>query len=319
MCECSANDVTHYGNSGVSIAFTGHDQLTHWAAAQQYGTEANYQHTQEAPYMYGVSDRLTGEAQFELAQNDVANQSCSDDGNETDHKFPVFEEDNVTDTGNHAQTGFLCQNAYDKTGCQSDEHWSLHGARAFFRYCEESRNCQGEYEQCAQSHWESITLCFVYGVGAFQGEALVQEVDTNKDTGCEANQCDNSIKVTAADSQHHTQWAAEEDQSAYHYESCNDETGAWSRAALRGELFAYQRHCHSADYQTNDLRTEVLYYSSSMELGCTCNIAQEAGDTEAHVARVAQFNQQSRDKTHYCTGNNNTGNAAEQTGFVCVV
>ena len=316
MSECRTNQVTHNGNSGVCVAFTSHDELTEWAAAQQNGTEAYYQHTQEAPQMCGVSNRLTSEAKVELTEGDVADHSGNDDGDEADEQFPVFEENNVTDTGNHAESGFLSQSANDEAGSQSDDNSYVFGARAAFGSNEQSRNSQAQYEQTNQCNWECEAFCFVYGVGTFQVEAFVQEEDTYQNTAGEADESDHCVQVTAADTEDHTQWAAQEYQSADHNECCDDEAGEWCGAAFRGELFGNQSHTHCADYQTNDLRTEVLNNSGSVQLGGTSDVTEEASDAEAHVARVAQLNQQRGDEANYRTGNDDAANAGKQTGFV---
>jgi len=44
-----------------------------------------------------------------------------------------------------------------------------------------------------------------------------------------------------------------------------------------------------------------------VQLGGTGDVTQEAGDTESHVFRVAQHDQNNCNQTDYSTGNNNAG------------
>ena len=44
-----------------------------------------------------------------------------------------------------------------------------------------------------------------------------------------------------------------------------------------------------------------------MQLGGTGDVTQEAGDTESHVFRVAQHDQNNCNQTDYSAGNNNAG------------
>ena len=59
--------------------------------------------------------------------------------------------------------------------------------------------------------------------------------------------------------------------------------------------------------QTDDLWTEVLHNSCGVQFGGTCDVTQEAGDTESHVLWVAQHDQNDCNQTDYSAGDNNAG------------
>ena len=72
----------------------------------------------------GLSDDLAGvidaldKAQAEVAGGDVADGGNDDQSDEAADQGPILEQDHVTQTAHHAQTGTLSDGAHDQTGGQ---------------------------------------------------------------------------------------------------------------------------------------------------------------------------------------------------------
>ena len=183
----------------------------------------------------------------------------------------------------------------------------MHRAGAFFAGGKQGRNQQDQHEQQRQADRQGD--CFGGGhlIGALQGEAFVKEEDTAQDAAGKSDQTDNGVEVAAADTQNHAQRAAEEGQRADHDESAQKEAGDRSRTALRRKLLADQRHSQRASDKADDFGTEILYSTGGMQLGSSGDVAQKAGDAEAHVFRVAEQNQRDSDQTDDRSGDDNAG------------
>ena len=107
---------------------------------------------------------------------------------------------------------------------------------------------------------------------------------------------------SAADTDHHTQRAAQENQCADHDEHTQDKAQGRGGAAAAFELLKAQSGDEGAQYDADDLGTDVLYYRSGVQAEGAGRITQEAGDTEAHVAGVAQCGQQYGGSAYHQTG-----------------
>ena len=245
-----------------------------------------------------------GKTQMEVAGGDVADGGQNDQSDEAADQRPILEQDHVTQTANHAQTGTLSDGTDDQAGSQSSEQRSAHGAGAALRELQQ----HGEsHQQDQQSHVDAghgNTFQLALLVSTAQGEALLQEDDADQDTGDEAQQTDNGVQIAAGDTQSHTQGAAQEDQSAHHDAEAQHKTGQGRRTAAGGEVLLDQSDDKGANHQTDDLGTDVLDDSSTVHTDTAGDVTDEAGDAEAHVLGVAQH--------HQCNGDGTNDTAANQ-------
>ncbi len=62
----------------VCVAAAGENQLTQRAATQQHRAPTREQHTEEIPHMAGMCNRLSGEAEIEFMQAEIADQDCDE-------------------------------------------------------------------------------------------------------------------------------------------------------------------------------------------------------------------------------------------------
>ena len=140
-------------------------------------------------------------------------------------------------------------------------------------------------------------------IGALEGEALLQARDTDEDTDDEADETDERVEVAAAETEHHTQRAAKERQRADDDERAEHEADRGGRARAGLEFLARNAHDERAEHETDDLRTDILHLRGAVQAAGARNVAQEAGDAEAHIRGVAERRQNERGKTHGGTGN----------------
>ena len=118
----------------------------------------------------------------------------------------------------------------------------------------------------------------------------------------ESQQAQQSVEVTAGQTQDHTERTTQKHQAADHDEETQHKTGDRRAATLGGELLAAQGHNKAAKYKTNDLGPNVLHGGSTVKAKSAGGVPQEAGNTESHVAGVAKINQQRRNDADDQTG-----------------
>ena len=61
--------------------------------------------------MVGMCNRLSGEAEIEFMQAEIADEDCDENGDEAPQQVQILEHHRVAQTADHADTGFLCQRA----------------------------------------------------------------------------------------------------------------------------------------------------------------------------------------------------------------
>ncbi len=107
-----------------------------------------------------------------------------------------------------------------------------------------------------------------------------------------------AFQVAAAQADDHTQRAAQEHQRADHDEGAQDEPQDRGGAAVALKLLGGDGRDESTQDDADDLRTEILDDRGTVQAEGARGIAQETGDTEAHVTRIAQGCQR-----HSCRAN----------------
>ena len=163
---------------------------------------------------------------------------------------------------------------------------------------EHGRNEQHQKQQTRHHGGERRPLERAGGVGALEVEAAAQEDDADADAEHEAEQTDHGVEVAAAETQHHAQRAAEEDERADHHERAEHEARGGRGARAGAELAPDERHRERAEHKADDLRADVLHLRGAVQPDGTRDIALEAGNTEAHVAGVSKSGQRQRRESH---------------------
>ena len=245
---------------------------------------------------------LAGEAGVELAENEVADEHRENDRHEAGDKAEVLEHDGVADTADHAHTAALAERADDKTRDERETPRGMHAAGTFFGELEERRSGEPEDEQQHIDDREGGAFGERLLIAAAEREALLEEHNAHENAHDEAHKTDKGVPVTAADTDDHTQRAAEEHQRADHDERAEKEADHRGRAAAALEFLRRDRRDERAEQDADDLRTEVLHDLRAVHAERAGRVAQEAGDAEAHVAGVAVRAQNERRNADHKSG-----------------
>jgi len=296
MSQCRTRDHSKYGDGGVAVALAGQNQLTQRTAAQQHGAPAHDDHAQKVPELAGMGDRLRGEAEIEFAENQVAKQHGHKDRGETAEQIAVPEEHHVADAAHHAEAGLLRQSAHDERDGQRDQHRRMLGAGALGAGEEDRGDDQQKQQQPRHDGRQHATLRLADGVSSFERKAVFEEQHADTDARDKADEAYQRVQITAAQTEHHPQRAAQKDQRADHDEHAQHESGRGGRARLRAELARCERHDERAQHQAQDLRAQILHLRGAVQAERARDVPLKAGDAEAHVGGVSQRGQrQGRD------------------------
>ena len=147
MCKGSAEYKAGNGDCGVGIAFAGKDQLTEGATAQKHGTPAYDAHAEEIHDAVVMGNRLIGEAEVELIEDQVADEHGNYDRHEAEGEVPLVEHDGIAYAACHAETAALCQNTHYDTGSKSKYYRGVHGAGALGALGKQGRGEAGQHQQ----------------------------------------------------------------------------------------------------------------------------------------------------------------------------
>ena len=127
----------------------------------------------------------------------------------------------------------------------------------------------------------------------------------DEDADNEADQTNDGVQVAAADTDHHTQRAAQEHQGTDHNEHTQYKAQGRGGTAAAFEFLKAKSSDEGAQYNADDLGADVLDHACGVQAQGTGGIPQEARNTEAHVAGVAQRSQQYGSSTYHQTGRHN--------------
>ena len=264
--------------------------------------------------MVGMCNRLSGEAEIEFMQAEIADEDCDENGDEAPQQVQILEHHRVAQTADHADTGFLCQRANNQRDQQRDQERRVLGAGAFLRELEQRGNSQEQDQQADHDSGQHRAVERLGGVVPLKREALADEDRAKEDTGGEAGQTDNGVQIAASQTQHHAQRAAEKGQRADHDECAEHKAERGRRTGSGFPFLRGQRHQEAAEHKTDDLRADILDLGSRMQTHSACDVALKARDAEAHVGRVAE-----RRQHECCDADDNTGQNDEQVFFFHVL
>lgn len=281
----------------VSVSFTCEDELTERAAAEEYACKACEYHSEEVPKSVCVSYRLSFESQLEVcafsgSSKDQVECKCADeDCNKSEKKSCLFEEYEITDSANHAETCALSDSTYYKSCNKAYDNSCMLGAGTFFREEDECGSSNEKSEQCDLDYREYSSFECRKLVCTLERIALLKEYNTYEDSADKSEQTYDCVKVAACKSQNHSERASEEHKSADHNEESEYESRyRGASASWRKFFLAYCKKCAS-EYKTYDFRSDVLYRGCSVKSERTCRVTQEACNTESHICRVSQQNE----------------------------
>ena len=291
MRKRSACDHAEHGDRGVAVAFAGKDQLPERAAAEEHRAPADEHHAERVPKMAAVGDGLHRKTKLELAKRKVADEHYDEDRNEAVEQFEILEHDAVTDAADHAEAGALRKRTDHKRDRKGDQHGRMHGARAGFAGLKERGNRDGKDQEPNHQRGQDAAFRLFKRVVAAKREAALDEPRADEDTEHEADQTHERVQVAAAEADDHAQRAAEERERADHHKCTEHEARCRRGARLCAELTLHKRHNESAQHEADDLRPDVLHLCSAVHPNAACDVAQEAGNAEAHVRRVAKQRQ----------------------------
>ena len=296
MAESRTGGKTEDGETGITAAASGENELTEGAAAEEDAAEADEKHAEEVPEGLGMCDGLIGEAEMQASVYGVADEGSEEDEAETGDEAGVTEQEQVPNAAHHAKPAVLCEHTDGEAGGKGEDNGGMERARAGFAEEDESGGGNKQSEQAESNRGGDIALGTGLGIGPAQRKALVEEDGTDADAACEAGEADQSVEVTAGKAQDHTEGTAEKDEGADHDKDAEEETGQRGGAALRPEFPAEQGHEKSAEDESGDLGAYVLHNGSAVEAQTAGDITDEAGNTEAHVGRVSVDRQENGKK-----------------------
>jgi len=201
-----------------------------------------------------------------------------------------------------AQPGALRQRTHHRGDQQCRQHRGVLAAGTRLAELEEGGHGDKEEQQAGHNDGQHAALALAHGVGALQGEAALEELHADEDTGGEARQTHHRVQIAAAHAEHHTEGAAQKRQRTDHHERAQHEAGGGRGAGLGAELLRRHGHDERAQHQPDDLRADVLHLRRAVHTHGSGDVTQEAGDTEAHVGGVAQLRQHHGSQTHHRAG-----------------
>ena len=256
---------------------------------------------------HGLTGKAGVEAALEAhaAHDQVAHQHGHEDGHEAHQQVEVLQHHGVPDAAGHAQTAALGDGAHHQTGDKGGGDGGPHGAGTLSREEDEGGSGDHQDEQAHVDSGHEHTLDLGLRLGLLEGEACLQEQGAHEDADDEANEAQDGVSVAAAQADDHPQGAAQEHEGAHHDAEAQHEPGHGGGAAPHLEFLACQGHDHGAQHQANDLGPDVLHNGGPVHPHAAGDVPQEAGDTEAHVYRVAQSNQHHRGDAYHQPGQNN--------------
>ena len=176
-------------------------------------------------------------------------------------------------------------------------------ARAFGAGCV-SAGRYADYEQRRQQNRQNGAADRLDLIRTAERETLLEEERTGRHAACKADKRDPCIQVTGGHAKYHAERTAEEHEGADHHRSAQNKTHHRRGTGGGFVFFRQQRQQERAADKADDLRTEILHRSRRVQLERTRCIADEAGNTDRHVGRVAvncqKHDQQSDHRTGRC-------------------
>ena len=175
------------------------------------------------------------------------------------------------------------------------------GAAASLRKVNEGRCSNEQHQKHNGNHRHYAALSRRHFIGTLQAIATVQEENSGINACRKAYKTNDSVQITTGDTQQHSERTAQKHQAANHRKKAQHKTCQWRAATLRRKLAMQISGSKSAQYQTADFRTYILHSLRCVQAQTTCGITQKAGNTQAHVRRIAKKYQDCCQQADNCT------------------
>ena len=161
-----------------------------------------------------------------------------------------------------------------------------------------------DYEQRRQQDRQNGSADWLGLIGTAERKAFLEEERAGRHAACKADKRDPRIQVTGGHAKYHAERTAEEHECADHHRSAQNKTHHRRRTGGGLILLGQQRQQERAADKADDLRTEILHRSRSVQLERARCITDKAGNADRHVGRVAvncqKHDQQSDHRTGHC-------------------
>jgi len=83
MRNAGTDNHAHHKNGGVSVSLSGQEKLPAGTPTGQTESQSRKRHAQEIPDVHRVRYRLPFKARFELPCDEIDDQGCDDEGDES--------------------------------------------------------------------------------------------------------------------------------------------------------------------------------------------------------------------------------------------
>ena len=253
--------------------------------------------------MLGMRDGLTGKTEVEAAVRDIIDRHHSKQSRDNADKIEILHQDDVADAACKAHTALLRERTDNERHDQRKDNRRMLAARALSAD-RVSAGRYADYEQRRQQDRQNGSADWLGLIGTAERKAFLEEERAGRHAACKADERDPCIQVTGGHTQHHAERAAEEHECADHHGSAQNKTHHRRRTGGGLILPGQQRQQERAADKADDLRTEILHRSRSVQLERARCIADKAGNADRHIGRVAvncqKHDQQSDHRTGRC-------------------
>ena len=248
-----------------------------------------------------MRDGLTGKTEVEAAGRDIIDRHHGKQRRDNADKVEILHQDKVADAACKAHTALLRECADNERHDQSKDKRRVLTARALGAGCV-STGCNADNEQHCQQDRQNGAADRLGLIGTAERKAFLEEERAGRHAACKADERDPCIQVTGGHTQHHAERAAEEHECADHHGCAQCE--AHHRRGTGGGFvfFRQQRQQERAADKADDLRTEILHRCRRVQLERARHIADEAGNTDRHVGRIAVNCQKHHQQPDHRTG-----------------
>ena len=248
-----------------------------------------------------MRDRLTGKTEVEAAGCRIVDCHHGKQSRDNADQVEILHQNDVADAARKAHTALLRERTDDERNDQRKNDrrmlaaWALGADRI-------SAGRHADYEQRRQQNQQNGAADRLGLIRTAERETLLKEERAGRHTACKADKRDPRIQVTGGHAKYHAERTAEEHEGADHHRSAQNKThhrrGTGGGLILLGQQRQQERAADKAD----DLRAEILHRSRSVQLERTRCIADEAGNADRHVGRVAVNCQKHDQQSDYRTG-----------------
>jgi len=296
--ERGADEHSEHEGAGVGVAFTRHYEHPSGAASGECEGEAGKRHSEEVPKLHRVGDGLILKPRLELPEREVRREGGDYEGRDALEEMGVPYHDEVAQGADRAEARTLGQPSDDEAGGKRDERRRVRRAGALFREEYRPRAFRAEQRLRKKESQDSGREERHHEAGRFrrrargsEAEAPIEEPHPYGYPADEPRYAGDRVEVAAGEAKVGAPRAAEEYEGAGHREEAEREANHRGRTAARLIFRESERGGERAYDEARYLRAQILHDGGAVQAEGACDVAREAGDAEAHIARVAEFHE----------------------------